>query len=281
MKKAFLVGINTYPTSPLRGCVNDVNLMVDYLKVQNFDSIVTLLDNNATYTNIIKGLRALVSGVKAGDTIMFHYSGHGSQVPDRNRDEADGLDECICPVDIDFYRGIYITDDELNSIFSQVSNIANVEVILDCCHSGTGLRSLTPNFSSRHLPSPNDLTKDQVATSRELVVTGSEIKANYVLWAACRSTETAADARIGRTFNGAFTYSIINTLKNGVANRLTLEKGVSAMMRSKGWSQHAQLECSAQQQKQGFLSLPIMVTRDYPVKSKPSLFQKIKALFRG
>jgi metacaspase-1 len=29
----------------------------------------------------------------------MHYSGHGTQIPDDDGDEADGMDEALCPVD--------------------------------------------------------------------------------------------------------------------------------------------------------------------------------------
>lgn len=34
-----------------------------------------------------------------GDSLFFHFSGHGSQQYDRNGDEEDGYDETICPTD--------------------------------------------------------------------------------------------------------------------------------------------------------------------------------------
>ena len=50
-----------------------------------------------------------------GDVLVFHYSGHGSQVPDRHGDEVDdGLDEIICPYDLDWDDPF--TDDDLYDI---------------------------------------------------------------------------------------------------------------------------------------------------------------------
>ena len=39
---------------------------------------------------------------KKGDVALLHYSGHGSNVPDDNSDEADGRDEILCPADLDW-----------------------------------------------------------------------------------------------------------------------------------------------------------------------------------
>ena len=78
-------------------------------------------------------------GASPGDSLVFHYSGHGSQVPDRNGDETtDRLDEILCPYDLDWDRPL--TDDDLAAACANVPQGALLTVILDCCHSGTGLR---------------------------------------------------------------------------------------------------------------------------------------------
>lgn len=49
--------------------------------------------------NILAQMRALVAGAAPGDSLFFSFSGHGSQVKDTSGDEADGMDETICPAD--------------------------------------------------------------------------------------------------------------------------------------------------------------------------------------
>src|SRR6266581_2015789 len=98
-KKALLAGINDYPgrQNDLQGCVNDITNVCDVLvKYFGFASAdVTLLqDKHATKAAILDGLKALVARSSAGDLLVFHYSGHGSQVRDADGDELDdGLDE--------------------------------------------------------------------------------------------------------------------------------------------------------------------------------------------
>jgi hypothetical protein len=100
MDKALLVGINKYPGSPLAGCVNDVVDMADWLvKFRNFDpkSVRLLIDGRATTSAIRTRLHWLVEGLKPGDRILFHYSGHGAQVATRDKQgEVDGKDEVVC-----------------------------------------------------------------------------------------------------------------------------------------------------------------------------------------
>ncbi|HEY5704505.1 MAG TPA: caspase family protein [Terrimicrobiaceae bacterium] len=85
----------------------------------------------------------MVKGAKSGDYLVFHYSGHGSQIRDRLGDElSDSLDELICPRDMNCNTGTHITDDDLNKIFTTLPAGVLLEVYPDSCNSGTGLRVL-------------------------------------------------------------------------------------------------------------------------------------------
>src|SRR5512145_766263 len=152
-RRAFLVGLNRHPDprNNLKGCVNDVLLMAKTLREQyGFDvasGVRLLTDERATTANIRKGLEWLVGDAAAGDSLVFHYSGHGSQVRDVHGDElSDNLDEIICPYDLDWSKPF--TDDDLAEICGTVPQGALLTVVLDCCHSGTGLR----NFLRPELP---------------------------------------------------------------------------------------------------------------------------------
>jgi hypothetical protein len=120
-RRALLVGLNHYPdpANNLRGCVNDV-LQVSSLLQRGFlfdasADIRLLTDERATTARIIERLRWLLRGAGPGDTLVFHYSGHGAQVRDRHGDELDdGLDEIICPYDLDWDDPF--TDDDLHAI---------------------------------------------------------------------------------------------------------------------------------------------------------------------
>jgi len=71
MKKAFLVGINKYSGSPLRGCVNDVVMVFQILTTKfgfKTEDIFIITDYEATKANIISGLKRLTQGVQSGDS---------------------------------------------------------------------------------------------------------------------------------------------------------------------------------------------------------------------
>ncbi len=213
-KKALLVGINKYPDpgDGLRGCVNDVRLMEETLRGEYGFSgkadIRVLIDSRATTNAILDGLAWLVAGAGAGDSLVFHYSGHGSQVPDaRNGDEtSDGLDEILCPYDLDWDRPL--TDDLLADACAGVPREALLTVVLDCCHSGTGLRDAAARPAGparpRFMPSPSDPFPPARRPVRRFGV--SITKANAVLLAACREDQVCADAPIGPAWHGAHTY---------------------------------------------------------------------------
>ena len=50
-----------------------------------------------------------MDGVRPGDYLFFHYSGHGGQQADKDGDEADGKDETLVP--LDYQTAGQITDD--------------------------------------------------------------------------------------------------------------------------------------------------------------------------
>ena len=67
-----------------------------------------------------------------GDVLLLHYSGHGSNVPDDNGDEADKRDEILCPTDLDWKDPF--RDDWLRKTLGKLRSGVNLTVIMDCCH---------------------------------------------------------------------------------------------------------------------------------------------------
>lgn len=83
-------------------------------------------------------MRWLVKDCKPGDSLVFHFSGHGSQQLNTGGDERDGFDETLCPTDYEV-SGM-IVDNQINAIMVHPL-IAGVKLhaIIDSCHSGTAL----------------------------------------------------------------------------------------------------------------------------------------------
>ncbi|KAL6517635.1 hypothetical protein OROMI_033336 [Orobanche minor] len=146
-KRAFLCGI-TYKghSKSLNGSINDVCYMKKLL-VERFgfpgSSILVLTEDGdfshiPTKKNIRAAMRWLVHGCQSGDSLVFHYSGHGSKVRDRDGDELDGFDESLLPVDYETEGRIL--DDEINAtIVRPLPTGATLHSIIDTCFSGTFL----------------------------------------------------------------------------------------------------------------------------------------------
>ncbi|MCG8413611.1 MAG: caspase family protein [Pseudomonadales bacterium] len=161
--KAFLCGINAYPTESdrLYGCVNDVYLMNELLQDCGFSEtdIRLLLDERATADRIMERLEWLVKNARPGDNLIFYYSGHGTQVASYGEFErVDILDECLVPVDFDYdKRETWILDDHIYHLYSQLPYGTRLVLIFDCCHSGDIYRNggrvargLVPPADIRH-----------------------------------------------------------------------------------------------------------------------------------
>ena len=165
-KTALCVGINDYQgaANDLRGCVNDAADWTKALKARGY-SVTSLRDKKATKAAMVAALTKLVADAASGDSIVFTYSGHGSFVPDLDRDEPDGVDEVLCPWDI--VQQHFITDDELYDIFAQRERGVAITFIADSCFSGDvarlgpaigdGPARLARRPSSRSLPGPSSV----------------------------------------------------------------------------------------------------------------------------
>jgi hypothetical protein len=264
-RKALCVGINqfkNYPNNGLNGCVNDVNDMVSvltgFLGFTNAD-IVTLTDAQATKVNIMANLTAMVNDAQAGkfDYLVFSLSSHGTQTPDTSGDEPDKYDEAFCPHDLaavgDHWDPRHIIlDDELHDLFVRLPKTVSLEVCLDTCHSGTGLKAIDFLFDRkpRYLPPPS-LKSFEMVDAREssgfYKSFGKKKAAQQILWAGCKSSQTSADAHIAGTWHGAFTYFFCQELRasqNKLA-RADLLKKVRADLKAARYTQTPQLECQA------------------------------------
>lgn len=270
-RKALLVGINDYAPAAhggpdLEGCVNDVRDMAHTLNALGIvparpGSMRIFTDANATRNNILEGLGWLVTGAKKGDVIVFHYSGHGSQVADVSGDDIDGKDETICPHD--YATAGMIKDDDLRKAFAGVAAGVNLDVILDSCHSGTGTREMVAQAAApqeekvtyRYIEPPLDygyfLDADPTIPLRGILKPAAGEKEivvvpglNHVLWAGCRDYETSGEGIVGGAVRGFFTYCFCTVLRRAGAGitRGRVDGLVSADLKKMGVQQHPQLE---------------------------------------
>jgi metacaspase-1 len=221
--RAVLVGIDEYARADipsLRGCVNDVALvrmlLKEHLGVPNED-IRVVVNQRATKENILLRLGATVDSAAPGDVVVFYFSGHGSQIRDRDGDElTDALDELICPYDMDWDRGTYLLDDDLDALFASLPPDILLEAFFDCCFWGAGPRELLPDprpqslrTDVRYLPPPFDIAARAEGDEHRIDV--HQLAAcgcfeHNVVWAASQEGQSAAEDYIEGRANGIFTY---------------------------------------------------------------------------
>ena len=273
-KKALLVGVNKYKyVRPLNGCVNDVRNMADILtSFYGFsaDEIRTIVDESVTRNNLMNRFDWLLDDVKEGDLLLFHFSGHGSQIQDRDGDELeDDLDEILCLYDMDFRNpDSYLPDDDFNDIIDRLPKGVFLTVCIDSCHSGTATRDLAfltsglqippteAKIQPRFIEPPADIALRSYSKSVSVRRMGSKIKedkkgtgfesnaeAKHVLLAGCMDDQTSADAYIGNDYNGAFTYNLCKTIRDtkGLITYQELIKRVQNSLAFNSFSQIPQL----------------------------------------
>ena len=218
VKRALLVGINNYKAVPhLMGSLNDVAAMRQVLITRwgfSPDNIVTLTEETATRAGILHALRQLVNESGPNDTVVFHYSGHGSQVQDLNGDEQDGLDETLVPYDGRTPGVPDIVDDELDAIFAKLRT-SSALIVLDACHSGTGTRGV--EFRARGIARDTRLDEYQDPTVRP-TATGvtraviARMESRLLVMSAVAADQEALDGPIEGEFHGIFTYALSRSL---------------------------------------------------------------------
>lgn len=277
-KKALFVGINkfaNYSQFTLNGCVNDAKDMAAlYKDLLGFKTteMSTLTDAQATKANIMARLNAMVADAKAGklNYLVFSLSSHGTQMNDSSGDEPDGMDEAFVPHDIAEKNGAWdaahiISDDELHDLFAQLPASVLLEVYLDTCHSGTGLRGAEFGLHApraRYIAPPDHEFDQKTAKMRGFTLdrppTASAKKgaaeiskaavagAHHILWTGCKANQTSADAYFNGRYNGAFTYYFVKVMRD-TRNKLSRKEVIAkmrALMKS-GFAQTPQLEGNA------------------------------------
>lgn len=232
-KKALCIGINDYPGTrmDLAGCVNDANDWAAVLGGRGF-AVQQLIDAQATKSAMAAAIGALVSGAQSGDSLVITYSGHGTYAPDVSGDEPDGLDEALCPYDIN--KGNVLIDDEIHALFAKRKARVRIVLVSDSCHSGTVIRAAPADPDSegarpRFMPMGAWLPEERLprAADGRALGTASLFSASSpwsgalaraggdLLMAGCQEgpNNFSYDARFAGRANGAFTYYALKTLK--------------------------------------------------------------------
>lgn len=270
-KLALLVGINEYSgTIPaLKGCVNDVLLQKELL-IYRFgfkpEDIRILTDKQATRQSILTAFEEhLIQQAKPGDVVIFHFSGHGSQVEDRDRDSPDGLNSTFVPIDSQLPPGYPAVGGAVQDITGHTLFLLmyalktdNVTVVLDSCHSGGGtrgnLRVRSRDGGTLLQPSQAELDYQRQwlgklgLSQQQFIELRRKGVAKGVVITSAKREQYAADAAFDDFYAGAFTYIFTQYLWQQTGNEpvnraiVNVARNTKILAREQANSQDPELE---------------------------------------
>jgi len=270
-RKALFVGINYFgQQSELKGCINDVkNIQTFLMENYKIDEVLVLTDDQTkdpskmpTRANILAGFEWLRKDAKAGDSLIFHYSGHGGLVKDTKHNHETGFDEVIFPYDHE--KNGHILDDEIHDVLIKgLPTGVRLTSFIDACHSetmldlpytytvngdlqivetskregivelvGTGTRFLCDGDKKRAMNNAKhglELLVDgykhggRDTEARKIAIETRTTEADVIQFSGCKEQQTSADASINGQATGAMTYALIQSLKKDTKNQTYTE----------------------------------------------------------
>jgi hypothetical protein len=205
--------------SDLDGAVNDASHVAQLLSARyGFKDVTVLPNEKATREAILQGLARLAQA-KPEDRVVFYYSGHGSQAPNRQARNTTHTDQTIVPVDAPF-GAPEIHDKELKLCFNRILDACpNLTVVVDACHSRSIARSPFLSGKSRALPAresgktgaePPGLE----AITKQAISERDPVDRGALVLQACDANQTAKETlSSGGDPRGAFSLALTETMK--------------------------------------------------------------------
>ncbi|MEM6318875.1 MAG: caspase family protein [Bacteroidota bacterium] len=177
----------------LAGPEADAHTMYNIARGLNYECSLLLLGNKATRANFYKEVKNIQAKLQKGDLFLLTFAGHGGQIPDKNGDEMDGLDETWCLYDAQ------LVDDELYGLLQTFETGIRILIVSDSCFSGDILRK-------------DESDGDPIfGQGRNDKIDLPNVKASVRLLASCQEHETSKEVR-GR---GLFTSILEETWDEG------------------------------------------------------------------
>ncbi|KAJ3308118.1 Ca(2+)-dependent cysteine protease, partial [Boothiomyces sp. JEL0838] len=224
IKRALVIGINYRGQKyELNGCINDTNLIYNYLTLIGYQDIMVMNEDKPKATDsypyrkyIIKAFSWLVADAREGDSFFFHFSGHAALKP-----KKDGTNEnALFPID-HFRRGMISESEIYDLMVKPLPKGCKLMSIFDCCHSGSMLGlaynysldgSLKPIMKSNHtgklerffFKKPTvQVDKDKITNAQIIMVSG------------CQDNQQSAEYVIGSNGEsyGAMTFHMVQILR--------------------------------------------------------------------
>jgi hypothetical protein len=245
---AVLIGINFYAERPLRGCVQDVKSIKQYLEAKSTPVDIEIFTASApsdpncsrpseepdlwpTFENVTCCLERIASAANPGDFVYVHYSGHGTRTePSSKYSNKNTGDLALVLLDGTNVNGIrYLRGLELAYLLNNmVEKGLKVTLVLDCCFSGSVVRIKDPHITGlRNLDYdpivdaayPQNLQKSLAHQNSCSDLRNASLLPNwlvnpngYTILTACGPHETAKELDVDGQKYGALSYFLLRTL---------------------------------------------------------------------
>lgn len=239
-RHALVIGIGQYEDAAwgrIHGD-SDIYYAVKMLKVNHFNDIITLKNEEATKKSILSAFDTLQRNCKLGDKVYIQFSGHGQQVTDVDGDEENGYDEAWIPYDArplykkDVYEGEnHLIDDEVNRLLSiikaKIGPSGQIVVVVDACHSGDSTREPGDDAVARGFDEKFEIPKRNPARKEAL-------KEDWITISACKSHQI--NWEIAKPSVGKLTWCLYNLrwILSGLSNDALEEKIRQIMQENPG-----------------------------------------------
>jgi hypothetical protein len=235
-KLALLVGINQYPRSTaLSGCVTDVELQRELL-IHRFgfkaSDILILTDSQASRENIETAfIEHLTEQAKAGDVVVFHFSGYGSRIKMGQESATEApikFQNSLVPIDgVVPTKSAPIANDLVEeTLVLLLRSLAtdHVTTVLDTSHMSTdsllqgNLRVRSYPNPPAEAPSPGELAfQEQIrlrtpASGEKLLMPQNLSRMPGIILTAAGPDELAAEGQWNGFSAGLFTYALTQYL---------------------------------------------------------------------
>lgn len=213
--------------------------------------LTILREDQATSINIRAEL-VKAQGLKADDTFLFYFSGHGDRFYMGDEGERDGYDDFLVTSDMKCTERGAIThvliDDELGYLYAQIP--ARKIIIIDACHSETMYKGISDNpYTKTSKECGSGIKKRGFPVDAKF----SKAHADHIIYiAACHEDEKSEGSREGGIFTLAFAKAIKEsgdvpldklireTQKNikPISMRLGATGAFVPVIKSNGWDTH-------------------------------------------
>ncbi|WP_116108601.1 caspase family protein [Lewinella sp. IMCC34191] len=286
-----LVGIDRYPPAAglasLSGCRNDIRHWQQILQRSAEGrtlNLYTFTDEEATYAALVNAFADVTRLITAGDHLCFVFCGHGSREPAAQAFRTyfpESLQETLVCFDSRLPGGLALADKELAWLLQDIADRgADITVVLDCCHSGSGTRNAARADGTRIRRAPDASTPRPLESylggriARQLAAAGTEYRSPnpaHVLLSACDRREEATELPGGR---GLLSSAVEIVLEAGGHRMSYLDLHRRALARVLGVTdrQHPTLEAvGGADPYRGFLGTAVSGERSrMPVTRRPS-----------